>query len=332
MGLLGSAFGRGLAGAAAGVSSLASKYIDEEITANRAKMLEELRHGSMVKADQYNLSAPRQALLRQNAADATAAQGKAADAASLARLNNTELQGAQKTRMDSDATDQTARKVSEIEAMTPAQIKAVNSTIEGTMGIEAKRAELIAETQARAAKYRQNAGGGSGDGGGLKLPPGVKAELDSLEKRDEQINAALVRAQADGSWDPDKNPSQKQLIATQRATQMRRAQLIAPYLPGGMTRVADPLNLFDSPQDAPVVERTPPAAPTGPDFLDRTTKAAGEMVASGRSAVIGAMSAAREVGSQYEAIDKRWREAGRGGPPLTDAERVQARAFGLAVR
>jgi hypothetical protein len=315
---------------------LASKYIDEETTANRAKMLEELRHGRMVKDDQYQNSPWRQAQQNQNATNATMAQGAAADAVSLARLNNTELWDAQQTSEDRKAAAETARKVSEIEAMTEPQIKAANARVGGTMGIEVQREGLIADARARmAAKYRPSAGGGSGDGGGLKLPPGVKAELDSLEKRGEQINAAVVRAQAEGSWNPDKNPSQKQLLATQRATQRMRAQLIAPYLP----RVPDLLNLFDSPQDAPVVERTPPAAPTGPGFWDRTMKAAGEVGASGRSAVIGAMSAVhesgaamREVGSQYEAIDKRWREAGRGGPPLTDAERVQARAFGLAVR
>jgi hypothetical protein len=167
---------------------LASKYIDEEITANRAKMLEELRHGSMVKADQYQNSPDRQALLRQNATDATMAQGAATDAASLARLNNTELQGAQKTSEDSKAADETARKVSEIG---------------GTMGIEAKRAELIAETEARiAAKYRQNAGGGDGRSGIAEKIKQLEAVLGRDLTENEKMTALGLAGKPKDGKDP----------------------------------------------------------------------------------------------------------------------------------
>lgn len=347
MGLLGSAFGRGLAGAAAGASSLASRYIDEEITTNRAKMLEELRHGSMVKTDQYQNSPERQALLRQNATDATMAQGAATDSASLARLNNTELQGAQKTRKDSDAADETARKVSEIEAMTPAQIKAVNAKVSGTMGIEAQRAELIAEVQARiSAKYRQSAGGGGGGRAQGAGQQGAPIGLD-MANADKFINAFFT-TKDDMTGKSAFNPTGAQAVRTLMLrmpaaqsgdTQGAVNQAMEMYqqamqVSGGnhdkaMQAIQALLAPKATPTDEPVVQ--PPPAPE-PGFWDRTMKAAGEVGAAGRSAVSGAVAAMRETGPQYEAIYKRWREAGRGGPPLTEAERVQARAFGLAVR
>lgn len=322
MGLLGSALGRGIAGAGAAAGSLANKYIDEELAANKAKMLADLQHSSAVKLDQYNLSPERQAQLRTNATDATLAQGDATRQSELAGINDADYQAGVQGKKDSDATAETRREIAKLQAMTPAQIEAKNAATKGTMTIEAQREALIAEARERMkAKYDTTGGAG----GGLKLPPGVKATADRMDDDLKQINAAIVKAQAEGSWEPDRNPSQKQLIATQRATQLRYSQLIAPYLPGAKPGGADPLGIMgDEPAQKPgaaPAAAPKPAEPAGPSLWDRATSAAGNF-----------LNSSREEGAKIEAIQKRWREAGAGGPPLTEQEKVQARAFGLAVR
>ena len=281
MSLLGSSLGRGIAGAGAAAATLSNKYIDEEMAADKAKFMAQLQHSSAVKMDQYNLSAPRQTQLRTNATDATLAQGAATRQSELAGLNDTGYQTAVQGKKDSDAAAETKREIAKIEALTPAQIAAKNATTEGTMTLEAQREALITEARERIkAKYDRTAGAGGGAGGtgsSLKLPPGVKAELDALDKRDEQINAALVRAQADGSWDPEKNPSQKQLIATQRATQLKRAQLIAPYLPGTKPGGADPLGIMGdtTASAASGAPAAPAPAPAAPSLWERAKAAKG---------------------------------------------------------
>jgi hypothetical protein len=79
MGMLGSAFGRAAAGFGSAVASISNKYIDEELQANRAKMMAELQHANMVRADQYQNDPTRRGMLREQAGlDATAAASAAA--------------------------------------------------------------------------------------------------------------------------------------------------------------------------------------------------------------------------------------------------------------
>jgi len=74
---------------------------------------------------------------------------------------------------------------------------------------------------------------------------------------------------------------------------------------------------------APAAAPVPPAPPTDarPGLVERATSAVGN-----------AMASMRATGGQYQAIEKRAREAGAGGPPLTNEERLLARQFGLMVR
>lgn len=152
MSLIGRAFGRAVGGAGRAMSDLANKYIDEELAANRAKMLEELRHQSAVRMDQYNLSPERQAKLRENATQATVAEGRATRTAELEGLNDTAYQGARTARADADAAAATRRDIKRLEDMTPAEIAAQNQITEGTTQsrIDAENAYITGTAGAKA--------------------------------------------------------------------------------------------------------------------------------------------------------------------------------------
>ncbi|MEY3251796.1 MAG: hypothetical protein RL227_769, partial [Pseudomonadota bacterium] len=64
-----------------------------------------------------------------------------------------------------------------------------------------------------------------------KLPPAVRASYQGLAKQAEQINAAIVKAQADGMWEPDKNKSQSDLLIRQRVLEDKAQELLQPYIP-----------------------------------------------------------------------------------------------------
>jgi len=64
-----------------------------------------------------------------------------------------------------------------------------------------------------------------------KLPPGVKARIDLIKKRADQINAAITKAQAEGMWDTTANPSQARLETELAALDKEARELLKPHLP-----------------------------------------------------------------------------------------------------
>lgn len=103
MGMLGRAF----AGFGAGVSSLAQRYMNEEDAANRARLMADLQHQNMVKADQYQNDPARRALLREQGAldteSASAATAKGTRAATVAAAGDADYQAAQDLLSQTDA-------------------------------------------------------------------------------------------------------------------------------------------------------------------------------------------------------------------------------------
>lgn len=190
MSLIGSALGRGLAGAGAGAAAVANKYIDEELAADRANLLADIQHQSAVRLDQYQLGAERQATLRGNATAATMAQGQATRASELDGLNDAAYQGAKRSKADADAADATARDVKRLETMTPAEVAAANARLDGTMGAEAKRAGLIAR-----ATERERAAGANADV--LRKVAQMEQVLGRKLTEDERL-AAIGLAKAKG--------------------------------------------------------------------------------------------------------------------------------------
>lgn len=305
MGLMGSAFGRALAGGGRAVSDIATKYIDEELARTRAQAIADIQHNSNIRTRDANFAFendPNNVATRVGTA-ATVAKAAAGtqQQIELDRNNNEPLNESARRKATGDAAAATQAKIDEAYriATDPQSTEAQRITAERRLA-ELKD-ELGARTtaavdQARGTEQARAAAGAysARTGEDFKLPPGIKAELDALDKRDEQINGAIVRAQADGMWEPDKNPSQKQLQTQLVANRLRRNQLIQPYLGGG--GAADPAGMRGGPGGAA------PAAggmqPTTGDQGARDVEAGKLMI---RSEYGGDLNKAREALAQLEA-------------------------------
>lgn len=128
-----------------------------------------------------------------------------------------------------------------------------------------QRGELRAAQAALAEARAGHVGTGGGGGGGdplSKLPPAVKLAYAGHQKTVERIDAAIIAAQAAGTWDP-KAPSSQALRAQQAAAELQAQQLLAPYLPGAKGgAAADPLGIMgDKPPAAKPGAAPAPAAP-----------------------------------------------------------------------
>lgn len=164
MGIMGSAFGRALSGAGAGVAGIANKYIDEELAANKARLLADLQrtNAKAMAQDAIDVdTAPANVAKRTAANRAMTLDGAAAKReAELAGLNDADYQGALTKKGDADAEAATRRtiagKKAELTEVTPLEIKALQDKLKATIPLEAQRAGAIAEATGKAqAKYRE---------------------------------------------------------------------------------------------------------------------------------------------------------------------------------
>lgn len=99
MSLLGTALGR----MAHGASQVANKYIDEEMLLNRQQALEELKHASAVRLDQYQNSPERRGRLRAEEALDLEAKNAAALRSKTAEATDETLQSALRKNTAEDA-------------------------------------------------------------------------------------------------------------------------------------------------------------------------------------------------------------------------------------
>lgn len=165
-----------------------------------------------------------------------------------------------------------------------------------------------------------------------KLPLAVKTQVASYDKELNNISAAMAKAQADGSFN-EASPGAQALMLRQKVLVAKTEELLKPYLGGGKPadggKNTDALGLFvDKPADRPATkgaEVTNGAAstkPEGPGFLARMAD----------SPIVKRVS---ELGTDYTseagkaALTKRVAEAGQGGAPLTDVEKLRAKQAGL---
>lgn len=153
MSLLGSAFGRALAGGGAAVSSISAKFIDEELAMNRAQALAELQRTNAKNIreddDAFRNDPTRLERDRTNKALDVGAAAKANRDAELAGLNDPNYRGAKRTAADEDSADATRRAAEAAKVLTP---------------LEVEKASLTAEARARAeAKYREPRAGSTQD-------------------------------------------------------------------------------------------------------------------------------------------------------------------------
>jgi hypothetical protein len=128
MGLLGSAFGRGLAGAGQAGAVIANKYIDEELAQQRAQAIADIQHANVVRGEEYQQSAPVQERRSANAARQSLLQAAALRQAKTDGMGDTTYQAA----LDAESDAETGRKV-----------KSANQVLEGTTDAEVKRNTAI---------------------------------------------------------------------------------------------------------------------------------------------------------------------------------------------
>jgi hypothetical protein len=177
-----------------------------------------------------------------------------------------------------------------------------------------------------------------------KLPPGVKARIDLIKKRAEQINGAITKAQADGMWDTGQNPAQAGLVAELQKLDAEARDLLKPYIPKQPAPKVDPSQARREAEAAvaagapidrvnarlkemglePIAPPAKPAKPAegkkGPSMIDRISMGIGDAVDTARGAM--------DVKAQIKA---RIAEAKNGGKPLTPGEKQLAEKFGIAL-
>jgi hypothetical protein len=199
-----SLFKRALGAVGAAGAAVTNKYIDEQLAQQRAQFMADLQRqtAGQIRSDDLAFRTDPGNLQRVNDATRTTtlAQSQAQREAEMAGMNDAEYQGMR----DAQAEKDTQREVS--------------------------RAGLLAEARAKAeARFRPSTAGGNDPF--AKLPPAVRASYQGLAKQAEQINAAIVKAQADGMWEPDKNKSQSDLLIRQRVLKDKAQELLQPYIP-----------------------------------------------------------------------------------------------------
>lgn len=84
-----------------------------------------------------------------------------------------------------------------------------------------------------------------------KLPPAVRAQYDSVREQIKAINAAMTKAQADGTWNPE-GPGAQAILANLAVLQAQADRLLTPYLPPEVRGAGgdDPLGIMGGDQGA----------------------------------------------------------------------------------
>ena len=184
-----------------------------------------------------------------------------------------------------------------------------------------------------------------------KLPPAVKARLDLVKKRAEQVSNAILKAQADGlnEWNPSQNPAQAQLVSELTKLDGEARELLKPYLPEQPKPKVDPEQArreaaaavaSGAPLDRvnarlkemglePITDKPAPAKPA--EKAAAKTDAKPGMLDRIGSAVGGALDSVRGQMDVKGDIERRVAEAKAGGKPLTPGEKQLAQKYGIAV-
>lgn len=193
MGLLGSAFGRGLAGASAAGASIANRYIDEQLATQRAQAFADIQRTNAGKIreddDAFRNDPTRLARNRGTARDdavsvaETARQQAPLNAQSqqeieLSKLQNTPLiEAARNKKAGDDKADAAAKTAQTIaDANNPELLSAVGKVKLADPEIAAR----IAASRASAASSGASAGLAREQTEGVKLSNGDKRELNKL--------------------------------------------------------------------------------------------------------------------------------------------------------
>lgn len=231
---LGNFLGGAVAGAGAGVASIASRYIDDEIARNRAQALADIQHQTMVRGEEYMQSAPVQERRLGNERNLLQMRNQENLSGKVAEASSPELR---KAKIDD--------RVEFLRGTTPAEVEAQNAVVEGTAGtkldaermrarvmtpLEAERAGAISEAQWRArAEYDDRLEGKTGAGGkGVKMSEAGKLELQDINRQDEALQKTINDGVAAGTLKQDPSDAAWQHFARQKqALEVRRLRVKA---------------------------------------------------------------------------------------------------------
>ncbi len=248
-----SLFKAAVQGFSASTANVANKYLDEQIARDRAEFMAQLqrRTAGEIRSDDLAFKTEPGNLQRVTDAERTTvlARGAAQRDAEKAGMSDAEYQGMKDAQADKEAQR------------------------------EVRKTTLMEQARARYAPR-----GGGSDDPFAKLPPAVRASYQGLAKQAENINAAITKAQADGTWEPDKNKSQSDLLVRMRVLEDKAQDLLQPYIPKPKGGAAAPGGDDDirkmlmgdgagqQPGAAPAAGKAAPAKPAGPlaSMDDRT--------------------------------------------------------------
>ncbi len=247
------AFAGGVGGAAA---QLASKYIDEELTQQRAQALSDIQFASNKRAEEYTQSDEVQGRRRAN----TAKDQEQSRASALMQAAAIHKQGNQLKISDSQdpelatvaelaAADATRREVARQDALRPGAIATAEATsriqTDGQIKVERER-QAGRMVELNATEKRKEALKTAFD----RLPERTKLEVQTMAGDLKDINKAITEAQANGQWEPAKIPGQRELAQRKEKLAFRIDALLNP------DRDEDRLGLF-----SPKAEQSERAAP-----------------------------------------------------------------------
>lgn len=220
-------------GAGAGVASIASRYIDDEIARNRAQALADIQHQTMVRGEEYMQSQEVQERRLGNERNLLQMRSQENLASKVAEASSPELR---KAKIDD--------RVEYLRGTTPAEVEAQNAIVEGTAGtkldaerirakvmtpLEAERAGAISEAQWRArAEYDERLDKSANGGKGAKMSEAGKLQLQDLNKQDEALQKAINDGVAGGTLKQDPNdPAWQHFTRQKQALQVQKLRVFA---------------------------------------------------------------------------------------------------------
>lgn len=220
-------------GAGAGVASIASRYIDDEIARNRAQALADIQHQTMVRGEEYMQSDEVQQRRLGNERNLVQMRNQEGLASKVAEASSPELRQA---KIDD--------RVQFLRGTTPAEIDSQNAIVEGTAGtkldaermrakvmtpLEAERAGAISEAQWRArSEYDDRLDKSANGGKGVKMSEAGKLQLQDLNKQDEALQKAINDGVAGGTLKQDPNdPAWQHFTRQKQALQVQKLRVFA---------------------------------------------------------------------------------------------------------
>lgn len=210
MGILGSAFGRALAGAGSAVESLSNKYIDQELAQQRAQALADIQLQSQKDLDSYTNSPGRREAMRGEAGKDYDAQAAGALRAKINEAQSTDLTDAEIARQNAITTGTLDTQAQAAGRMTRARTDNTGHDLKpgdqyfvgGTKVSENERqtaGELNFEAMMQGLKGNLGKGAASAF---EKMSEAGKLQLKAVEDRDKSLQATIDKGVTEGTLSP----------------------------------------------------------------------------------------------------------------------------------